>query len=212
MITAPAPEADVVGDGWGAAGGAVVGVEGLGEWSAFSLSMSTAHEGLTDVNASDVSGSRVAESEFIGQFNDLNCDVSTDEDEEIDSAQYRRYMMRRRKRWSLGVHKRTYSQSIEGDSSYSDDDPLDDNDSTARRLRRRVRGPGNRASLHFEDMGFPNMNNIIEIDEPDYAGVMHSQGPPSIPSDDGFTLDELPFWGWQGTAQLMEWEVESDSS
>ncbi|CAI6241983.1 unnamed protein product [Periconia digitata] len=60
-----------------------------------------------------------------------------------------------------GMNKRDLNQSIESDSSYSDNDPLDDIDPTARRLRRRVRGPGDhRASMVFEDRGLANFNKV----------------------------------------------------
>lgn len=129
------------------------------------------------------------------------------EEDSSDEEQERRYRQKK-KRWSAGVFKRTHSQSVEGDSSYSDNDPLDDVDPTARRLRRRVRGPcDRRGSLIFEDRGFSNTNNIAEVEEPDEGRVMHSEGPPSIPSDDAFTLDELPFWTG---GNLMDLEFESD--
>lgn len=129
---------------------------------------------------------------------------STDEDTK------ERIYLRKKKRWSAGLFKRTHSQSVEGESSYSDDDPQDDNKPAARRLRRKLRGPGpwdRRGSLIFEDKGFPNTNNIEEVDEPEEGGVMHTRGPPSIPSDDAFTLDEFPFWG---TYETMEVEDDSD--
>lgn len=129
------------------------------------------------------------DSNLIHKFWDMHCGgTSSDEDEQ------ERLYRRKKKRWSAGIFKRSHSQSIEGDSSYSDNDPLDDNDSTARRLRRRVRGPGDRRSLIFDDKGFPNTNNIAEVEEPDDNDIPHFLGPPSIASDDGFTLDELPFW------------------
>lgn len=129
------------------------------------------------------------------------------EEDSSDEEQERRYR-HKKKRWSAGVFKRTHSQSVEGDSSYSDNDPLDDVDPTARRLRRRVRGPcDRRGSLIFEDRGFSNTNNIAEVEEPDEGRVVHSKGPPSIPSDDAFTLDELPFWTG---GDLMDLEFESD--
>lgn len=127
-------------------------------------------------------------------------------DEEIKERIY----LRKKKRWSAGVFKRTHSQSVEGDSSYSDDDPQDDNNLEARRLRRKLRGPGpwdRRGSLIFEDKGFPNTNNIEEVEEPEEGVVKHTKGPPSIPSDDAFTLDELPFW--RGAYDSMD--VENDS-
>ncbi|KAH8689232.1 hypothetical protein GQ44DRAFT_261337 [Phaeosphaeriaceae sp. PMI808] len=132
---------------------------------------------------------------------------SSDEEEQL-----RRYRQKK-KRWSAGVFKRSHSQSVEGDSSYSDNDLLDDINPQARRLRRRVRGPcDRRGSLIFQDPGYSNTNNILEVDEPIEGMVAHTMGPPSIPSDDAFTLDdftldELPFW--KGS-ELMEYEIESD--
>ncbi|KAF2730082.1 hypothetical protein EJ04DRAFT_515471 [Polyplosphaeria fusca] len=143
-------------------------------------------------------------------FENLQCqESSSDEDEQ--KQRYRR----KKKRWSAGIYsiKRSHSQSVEGDSSYSDNDPQDDPDVNARRLRRKLRGPGDRSSLIFEDKGFANTNNILEVEEPDDLdgfGVPHSKGPPSIPSDDGFTLDELPFFN--GFVVEEEMDVESDSS
>jgi len=138
---------------------------------------------------SEKSVSRVDKQEVYDRMRELHLEQdSSDEDEEL-----RRYRQKK-KRWSKGVFKRSHSQSVEGDSSYSDNDPLDDNDPTSRRLRRRLRGPcDRRGSLIFQDPGYANTNNIIE-EEPDERGVMHTRGPPSIPSDDAFTLDELPFW------------------
>ncbi|KAF1942448.1 hypothetical protein EJ02DRAFT_168683 [Clathrospora elynae] len=139
---------------------------------------------------SDKSATKV---EVLDQLKELQIDEDTSGEEEREK-QKRRYRQKK-KRWSAGVFKRSYSQSVEGDSSYSDNDPLDDVDPTARRLRRRVRGPcDRRGSLIFVDRGVSNTNNILEVDEPDEGIVLHSKGPPSIPSDDAFTLDELPFW------------------
>lgn len=126
--------------------------------------------------------------EIFARMNELQLEEDSSEDEE----RVRKYHQKK-KRWSAGIFKRSYSQSVEGDSSYSDNDPLDDIDPNARRLRRRVRGP-RRESLIFEDRGIANTNNILEVEEPEEGTVLHSKGPPSIPSDDGFTLDELPFW------------------
>lgn len=139
---------------------------------------------------SDRSGARLDKDGFIDKFKELHCQEDSSDEEERQ-----RIYRRKKKRWSAGIFKRSHSQSVEGDSSYSDNDPLDDIDSTARRLRRRVRGPGDRSSLVFEDRGFSNANHIVEVEEPEeFGGVVHSKGPPSIPSDDAFTLDELPFW------------------
>jgi hypothetical protein len=151
---------------------------------------------------SERSEDRLEGSGLLDRFSELRCEVGSSDEEE-----QQRLYRRKKKRWSAGIFKRTHSQSVEGDSSYSDNDPLDDVDSSARRLRRRVRGPGDRTSLIFEDKGFSNSNNIVEVEEPE-DGVMipHTQGPPSIPSDDGFTLDELPFWV---VDEDMEVEYES---
>jgi hypothetical protein len=138
--------------------------------------------------------------ETIGRFSDLRCDEGSSEDE-----QQRNYR-RKKKRWSAGIFKRSHSQSVGSDSDDSSQLDAHDVGSSARRLRRRVRGPEDRrSSLIFEDRGFPNIRHIVEVEEPE-DGVMFSRGPPSIPSDDGFTLDELPFWKVDGP---MDFEVES---
>ncbi|KAF2478127.1 uncharacterized protein BDR25DRAFT_8292 [Lindgomyces ingoldianus] len=149
---------------------------------------------------SDISADKQEQNGIIDQFKGLRCAGGSSDEEERQ-----RIYRRKKKRWSAGIFKRSHSQSVEGDSSYSDNDPLDDVDASARRLRRRVRGPGDRSSLIFEDKGFPNSNNIVEVEEPE--DVAHSKGPPSIPSDDGFTLDELPFWVVEDPM-----DVEFDSS
>jgi hypothetical protein len=152
---------------------------------------------------SDKSASRIGKNEVYERLKELHLDQDSSDDEE----QERRYRQKK-KRWSAGVFKRSHSQSVEGDSSYSDNDPLDDVNPQARRLRRRVRGPcDRRMSLIFQDPGYSNTNNILEVDEPVEGRIMHTRGPPSIPSDDAFTLDELPFW--KG-GEAMEFEVESD--
>ncbi|KAF1829736.1 hypothetical protein BDW02DRAFT_573699 [Decorospora gaudefroyi] len=150
---------------------------------------------------SDKSG---VKAEVFARMTELQLEEDSSEEEERE-RKYRH----KKKRWSAGVFKRSHSQSVEGDSSYSDNDPLDDVDPNARRLRRRVRGPcaNRRGSLIFEDRGVSNTNNILEVEEPDEGTVLHSKGPPSIPSDDAFTLDELPFWGEHVT---MDVEFDSD--
>lgn len=153
---------------------------------------------------SEKSGTR---SEVLARMKGLHIGGESSDDEEERELQERRYRQKK-KRWSAGNFKRSHSQSIEGDSSYSDNDPLDDVDPNARRLRRRVRGPTDRrGSLIFEDRGFSNTNNIAEVEEPEEGIVKHSQGPPSISSDDAFTLDELPFW--RG-AESMDLEFQSE--
>jgi hypothetical protein len=152
---------------------------------------------------SEKSGSKVGKSEVYERLKELHLEQESSEDEE----QERRYRQKK-KRWNAGVFKRSHSQSVEGDSSYSDNDPLDDINPKARRLRRRVRGPcDRRGSLIFKDPGYSNTNNILEVDEPVEGRIAHTRGPPSIPSDDAFTLDELPFW--KG-GESMDFEIESD--
>ncbi|KAF2795462.1 hypothetical protein K505DRAFT_12857 [Melanomma pulvis-pyrius CBS 109.77] len=154
---------------------------------------------------SDSSGEIPDGNGFIDKFKELHCEEGSSEEEER-----KRKYERKKKRWSAGIFKRSHSQSVEGDSSYSDNDPLDDVDSSARRLRRRVRGPGDRASLIFEDKGFANSHNIAEVEEPEDRRIPHSAGPPSIPSDDGFRLDELPFWDVVEDSDDMEVEDEDE--
>jgi hypothetical protein len=152
---------------------------------------------------SEKSASRVGNNEVYERLEELHLEQESSDDEE----QLRRYRQKK-KRWSAGVFKRSHSQSVEGDSSYSDNDVLDDVNPSARRLRRRVRGPADRReSLIFQDPGYSNTNNILEVDEPIEGMVAHTRGPPSIPSDDAFTLDELPFW--KG-GESMDFEIESD--
>ena len=163
---------------------------------------------------SEKSGSRLDDNAICDEIKQINLSGDSSDDEETRQ----RLNWKKKKRLSARVYKtkRTYSMSVEGDSSYSDNDPLDDVDESARRLRRRVRGPGDRSSLIFEDGGFPNINNIAEVEEPEDGGIVIKkvQGPPSIPSDDAFTLDdalddaigfdELPF------SHVEEWmEIES---
>lgn len=155
---------------------------------------------------SDKSGAALEGNGVMDRFKGLHVSESSTDDEAKE-----RIYLRKKKRWSAGLFKRTHSQSVEGESSYSDDDPQDDNKPEARRLRRKLRGPGpwdRRGSLIFEDKGFPNTNNIEEVEEPEEGVVKHTKGPPSIPSDDAFTLDELPFWG--GAYETMD--VEDDSA
>lgn len=159
-------------------------------------------------------GGSIVGSLLAGHFEKLQCEESSSSEDE-QQLRYRR----KKKRWSAGIYngyKRSHTQSIEGDSSYSDNDPQDDPDVNARRLRRKLRMPGDRSSLIFEDKGHANTNNIIEVEEPDDFdgfGVPHSKGPPSIPSDDGFTLDELPFYnGFSVLKDEMDVEFDSDDT
>jgi hypothetical protein len=143
---------------------------------------------VEEVNSEHAAEERLeADTHISGTFAKLNCGP----DSESESEQSRRYR-KKKKRWSAGVFKRTHSQSVGSDSDIEDAEAMDAHDvgSSARRLRRRVRGPGDRSSLIFEDI--PGQQ-IMEVEEPEEAGA--SKRPPSISSDDeGFTLDAMPFW------------------
>lgn len=133
-----------------------------------------------------------ADTNIIGTFKKLTCDSGSDSDDE----QARRYRQKK-KRWSAGIFKRTHSQSVEGDSDIDDSEALDDHDvgASARRLRRRVRGPGDRSSLVFEDQ------HVVEVEEPDEEGV--PRRPPSLASDIGeWSLEDFPFWDLQSAMEV----------
>lgn len=122
-----------------------------------------------------------------GRFGEMQCRDLEDEVEE----QTRRYNQKK-KRWSSGLFKRTYSQSLGSDTENEDAEAMDAHDvgSSARRLRRRIRGPGDRSSLVFED----NSNdNIVEIEEPEDAGVEIASPSLSLGTN-GSTLEAMPFW------------------
>jgi hypothetical protein len=91
------------------------------------------------------------------------------DDHSSDEEKRRQINRPRKRRWSAGIFMRSHSLSVEGESSCSDDNPPEDVDNSARRFRRRVRRAEDRTSLLFEDKG-------------------------DVPSDDGFTLGDLPFW------------------
>lgn len=149
---------------------------------------------------SDKSGAALEATGLMNSMGALHVSEDSQNSEEEAEAM-ERYMRRKKKRSSWVDRKRDHDQSVAGDSSYSDNDPQDDNNIEARRLRRKLsqNGPWDRrGSLIFEDKGFPNTNNIIEEEEPEEGVVKHTKGPPSIPSDDAFTLDELPYWSWDG--------------
>ena len=141
---------------------------------------------------SEKSGAALEDTGVMDRLRELHVSESSTDEETKELV-----CLRRKKKWKAGGFKRNHSQSVGGDSSYSDDDPQDDNNLKARRLRRKLRGPrpqDRRSSLIFEDKGFPNTNNIEEVEEPDEGMVRHTKGPPSISSDDAFPLDKLPFW------------------
>jgi len=145
-----------------------------------------------------------ADTGIISKFSSLRCAGELN-DEEEQRASYRK----KKKRWSAGIFKRSHSQSVGSDTDIEDSEALDAHDvgSSARRLRRRVRGPGeNQSSLIFDEL--PN-TNIVEVEEPDDVGS--GKRPPSIPSDDGFTLDALPFWVLDDPMD-MDWDSSRPSS
>lgn len=84
------------------------------------------------------------------------------------TAQRRQRHLRRRA--GSRLFKRTHSQSVESDGEELEPEQLDAHDvgSSARRLRRRVRGPGQRSSLVFED---------IPRSEPDAGAVDTGSSP-----------------------------------
>lgn len=144
-----------------------------------------------------------ADTGIISSFSNLRCETELNAEEE-QRLNYRK----KKKRWSAGIFKRSHSQSVGSDTDIEDSEALDAHDvgSSARRLRRRVRGPGDRSSMIFDEM--PN-TNIVEVEEPDDAGS--GKGPPSIPSDEGFTLDALPFWVLDDPMD-MDWDSSRPSS
>lgn len=131
---------------------------------------------------------------IVHKFKRLQCDEPSDPEEEEE--QLRRYRMKK-KRWSAGHYKRSHSQSVGSDSDIEDPDAMDAHDvgATARRMRRRTRGPSNRGSINFGEL--LSSRPVVEVEEPPDSDVDGGQ-PPSIPSDDGFTLDSLPFYPLEG--------------
>ncbi|KAH7136155.1 hypothetical protein B0J11DRAFT_520040 [Dendryphion nanum] len=93
--------------------------------------------------------------------------------DEEDRLQYYRKEERRSR---TEILKRAHGPTNEGDSSFSDNDPLDDIDTEARRLRRRIRGPVDRYSLIFQDGAYYDTQNVTEIEEPDTSTRAHSLG------------------------------------
>lgn len=111
---------------------------------------------------------------------------SSDEGEE-DVRIYRR----KKKRWDAGIFKRSLSQNFETDSSHSDYDPLDGSKSSARRIRRRFRGPGELSSPVLEEILYSKAANSAKVEN--LEDVAYIKGLPANPSDDGFGLEGLPF-------------------
>ena len=101
--------------------------------------------------------------------------VSEESSEEEERA---RFYQTKKLGWTEGmIPRRTRNRSVEGDSSYAGSDS--------------------------EDKGFANTNNIGELKELEELSQQR-RGPPSIPDDDAFTLDELPLRGGQDEEFLEE--------
>ncbi|KAF1984475.1 hypothetical protein K402DRAFT_302879, partial [Aulographum hederae CBS 113979] len=131
-----------------------------------------------------ISGRRERDSAFLNGFEKLNCEADSDEEEQL-----RRYRSRK-KRWSAGLFKRSHSQSVGSDSDIDDSEELGAHDvgSSARRLRRRVRGPGDRSSLIFDELA----QHIVEVEEPEEE--THGLEPVVPPDIDAHSLAAMPFW------------------
>ncbi|KAF2083660.1 hypothetical protein K490DRAFT_69579 [Saccharata proteae CBS 121410] len=119
----------------------------------------------------------------------LNCDDESAAESSGEALQRRRYE-RKKKRWSSGLFKRSHSQSVGSDTDADDVDGVDAHDvgSSARRLRRRVRGPGDRSSLIFEDVGSSGIDEVGELGAS--GGAKGSSRQQS--AEEGLTA--LPFW------------------
>ncbi|KZF21801.1 hypothetical protein L228DRAFT_160259 [Xylona heveae TC161] len=95
---------------------------------------------------------------IVGGLRKLSCDDDTESQSEQERRDHRR-----RKRGNTGLFKRSHSQSV-GSSADVDVDALDDHDVrwSARRLRRRVRGPDERVMMSFEGIATPIMGEVEE--------------------------------------------------
>ncbi|KAK5152318.1 hypothetical protein LTR04_006456 [Oleoguttula sp. CCFEE 6159] len=93
----------------------------------------------------------------------------------------------RNKRWSAGL-KRTHAQSVGSNTDVGDAEDIDAHDveSSARRMRRRVRGPGNRSSLTFEDV--PSAS-VAEAEDSPNTSVEQTPMPSDVEHD---TMDTSP--------------------
>ncbi|KAI9707075.1 MAG: hypothetical protein M1836_000035 [Candelina mexicana] len=128
--------------------------------------------------------------EIIDEFESMRCK----EDEQDSDGHQRRYR-RKRQRWSAGKLKRSHSQSVGSNSETdSDEEILDAHDvaSSARRLRRRVRGPGDRGSLLVEEEIDPT---VAEIEEPaEEASIIYPKDSPAESGAGNSGMEALPFW------------------
>lgn len=134
-------------------------------------------------DAASDNNSSVSKDVFHQRFEELHLKLveysSDDEEQERRCGQ-------KKKRWSAGVFKRSHSYS-ELDSSSSDSDPLYETDPKARRLRLRRRLLG---IIESSPTDKSNARSNSELHSPVADGCLDGKGPPSIPSGDGYTLDE----------------------
>ncbi|KAI9837853.1 MAG: hypothetical protein M1819_006787 [Sarea resinae] len=134
---------------------------------------------------------------IVNDLRKLHCDGDLVEGQDQQGRRYKE----KKKRWSAGIFKRSHSQSIGSDSDLEDEEALDAHDigCSARRLRRRVKGPTERSSMIFDDI--PPLD-IAEVEEPDDSS---NERPNTGSSDMGSYITEtLPAW-------LAEDHMEVDS-
>ncbi|KAF3050732.1 hypothetical protein E8E11_006994 [Didymella keratinophila] len=151
-------------------------------------------EGIETVQPSHLEDTRdqheeAAAPEAIGIMNSLGAlHVSEDSHDSEGAAEFMERISRRRRKKPLSLEllsrKRDHHRSVPDDSSYSDNDPQDDDDVEARRLRRKLRGP-----RHLQ-------GNALKSDND--SGPRNADTLP----DDASTLDQSPFLG--STDNVME--------
>ncbi|KAK4992909.1 hypothetical protein LTR50_000815 [Elasticomyces elasticus] len=134
---------------------------------------------------------------IVRQFRGMHC-------EDNDSSEQERTEQKReriRKRWGPGLLKRTHSQSVGSDTDVEDAEALDAHDVelSARRLRRRVRGPGDGSPLMFEDL--PSDMSLDSSAQT--GGSTEEQSRPLDAAPRG--MNTLPFW-------VLEDPMEIDST
>jgi len=91
-----------------------------------------------------------SDSGISGRFSKLHCDERKEEAEMAKKRRERRLS----RRTSSRLFKRSHSQSVKSESDVTDTDALDDQDveASARRLRRKVRGPVDGFKMVFQDI------------------------------------------------------------
>ncbi|CAN9327635.1 unnamed protein product [Alternaria alternata] len=177
-----------------------------------------------------------ATAEVLAQFN-----RSTPQEDSSDEEERERIYLKKKKRWSAGIFKRSHSQSqsAEVDNSYADiHDLLCDLCSlpffqcihgipqVQHVAARTFYNDPNNVPIYDLDQNArrlrrrirgPRKGSIVfedrSVEELDEGTkVPHWKGPPSITNDDYFTLDELPFWKEQNMIDVKsESELESES-